>query len=301
MNIRNLDLNLLLVFDAVFSSGSVSIAAKRLNMSQPTVSSALARLRGSLKDPLFIRHAYGVTPTARAQQLAGPIHQALDLVQNAVAPSVEYDHRSDHSTFWVAMEDFGEIVLMPVLVDWLAQVAPGMKISVCREMGSAAGEAMRDGQIDLTVEYLKVAGKHIEVRHLFDEERVCVARSGHPSVGDSITLESYLALPHVTLNHRVTGGGTVNRVLNDMGLRRNVAMEVPHYLSMPIVMQHNDYIATMPRRVAMRLAAVHPLKIVKMPFALPGLEIYLKWHKSRSADPRHQWLRGSILELSRRI
>lgn len=298
MNLRSFDLNLLVVFDAILSEGNLTRAADKIAMSQPALSNALARLRVAVGDPLFIRRAHTMEPTERARKMAVPVRQALDLLSGELQAASTFDCRTAKVAFWVAMEDYGEIVVAPSLMKWLAKSAPGVRVNVCSEKKLAASEEMRRGKIDLTIDYYQVEGAGLEVRRLMTDERVCVSRSDHPLLGEKLTVEAWVALPHVTLNRRISGGGTINRELASVGLQRNVVMEVPHYMSMPGIVQGTDLVCTMPRRVAEALAARFRLKIVELPVRIPPLAIYASWDAGRNGDRGHRWFRDAIIKLA---
>jgi len=298
MNLRSVDLNLLVVFDAVFRTGNISVAARQIGMSQPAVSNALTRFRAVADDPLFVRHPFGVTPTQKAQRIAPTVRQALELLESTLAQKTGYDYATEKSDFQLAMEEWSEIVLMPNLVRWLRQVAPGIRVSISEEMGRAGHDAMRKGTLDMSIEYARDGlPKDFEARMLFEDERVCLVRHDHGTIGQSLTLKRYLETPHVVLNEQVRGMTALSAFLEDNGWERNVAMQIPSYLSVSTVLIRTDLIATMPRRVALHLAEYYPLKILKLPFGMPPLQFHLKWHASKTSDPRHEWMRKSIVDL----
>lgn len=301
MNLRSLDLNLLVVFDAIFTEGSLSRAADRVAMSQPATSNALARLRVAMGDPLFQRRGYGMEPTVRARQIAKPVRQALDVLQAGLSTPAEFDFRTARESFSIATEDFGDVVILPRLMNWLSQVAPTVTVKVASERAGAALTETRRGSIDVALDYIPVAHSQLVVQHLMREERVCVMRSDHPRVAEALTLDTYLSLPHLALNRKLTGGAVVAQELARRRLTRNVAMEVPHYLSMPAVLLQTDYISTMPRRVAQVVAEHFRLKMVKLPLELPDMSIYMSWNEARTTDPSHRWFRESIKSLCDRL
>lgn len=298
MNLRSVDLNLLVVFDAVFRAGSISVAAQQIGMSQPAASNALARFRAVIGDPLFVRNPFGVTPTEKARQIAPTVRQALTLLETTLQAEVGYDYAKDSTTFLISMEELCELVLIPHLVRWLRQVAPGVNVGISQEMRGVGIDAMRKGKLDMSIEY---AGdelpKDFESRVLFEEDRVCVVRQDHSSIGNVLSLQEYLETPHVVLNQRLRGTTALTTYLEDQGWLRNIALEVPSYLSVPTVLIRTDLIATMPRRVATHLAEYYPLKILRLPFSMSKLDFVLKWHTSKTSDPRHEWMRSVIVSL----
>jgi DNA-binding transcriptional LysR family regulator len=301
MNLRNLDLNLLAVFDAILTEGNLTRAAERLAMSQPAVSNALARLRATLDDPLFTRSAHGMTPTPRARLLAGPIGQALDLIQNSVSHSSTFDYTSSARRFVIAVEDYGEAVIIPRFVDWLCQVAPNLRINVCPMAGNLLREAVLKGDVDLGVSYFRIKGPEFRNRLLMEESLVSMVRLDHPLVGETLSLEQYLQLSHVILMPRTTDKPIIDRVLGKMGVSRRIILQVPHMLSMPLVVRSTDLVCTIMRRMANLYADLFRLRILKTPVDCPEIPIYLSWHQSLDAESEHTWLRESIWELCQRV
>lgn len=303
MNVSNLDLNLLRVFDAILAEGNLTRAARRLALSQPAMSNALARLRDALGDPLFLRTGKGMLPTPRARQLAEPVRQALDLLHNALRPDTAFDYGASSRGFSLAVEDYGEVVLMPRLADWLMQAAPGVQLRVRAERGAALREELRTGGLDLAVDYFPLRDADCHNRRLLEDELVSMVRRDHPALGDtpSMSVEQYARLPHVVLDRRGGAGPVVDRVLRGMGLKRRIAMRVPHFLSMPLMVRGSDLICTLPRRMAQVYAEHFGLRLLRTPLELPPVPVYLVWHRSNDADPGQRWLRETLLELAQRI
>jgi DNA-binding transcriptional LysR family regulator len=301
VNPRNLDLNLLTVFDAIVAEGNLTRAAQRLRMSQPAMSNALARLRSALDDPLFTRTARGMTPTPRAKLIAAPVRQALDLIRNAVSPSTSFDYRSSDRRFVMAVEDYGEAVIVPRFMDWLSQAAPRLQLEVRPIAGSALSEAQLQGEADLGVSYFRVRSPEFRDRLLMEESLVSMVRLDHPTIGDTLSLEQYLGLSHVILMPRTAEGPIIDRVLRKAGLKRRVALQVPHFLSMPLIVKGTDFVCTLPRRMANVYAEHFRLRVLKTPVDCPAIPIYLVWHQSLEAETGQSWLRDAIWELCQRL
>ena len=303
VNVKNLDLNLLRVLDAILAEGNLTRAAQRLALSQPAMSNALARLRAALDDPLFLRTGKGMAPTPRARQLAEPVRQALDLLHNALRPDTAFDHGASSRAFALAVEDYGEVVLMPRLADWLMQAAPGVQLRVRPERGAALRDELRTGGVDLAVDYFPVRDAECHNRRLLDDELVSLVRHDHPALGEGtgISAELYARLPHVVLDRRGGAGPVVDRMLRGAGLRRRIAVRVPHFLSMPLLVCASEMICTLPRRMAQVYAGHFGLRLLRPPLELPPVPVYLVWHRSSDADPGQRWLRETILALAQRL
>lgn len=301
MNLRQLDLNLLTVFDAIQTERNLTRAAKRVGLSQPAMSNALARLRQAVGDPLFKRTSQGMIPTARALQLAEPIRQALDLIQNGLRSRPEFDHGSSRRTFVIAAEDYGEVVILPRLLDWLVRVAPGVSVQVRPEPGSRLQRELEDGSVDMAIDFFRLRSKGFTSQHILEDALVTMARTDHPLAGENINLTDYVELPHVVLKPRTSTVPVVDRALERLQRIRTIAAHVPHFMSMPLIVQKSDLLCTLPRRMADVFADNFRLRVLKTPIELPTVPVYLLWHTSLDKDPGHRWLRSAVSELCRRL
>lgn len=298
MNLRNIDLNLLTVFDAILSERSLTRASVKLHMTQPALSNALARLRAALDDQLFIRTAQGMKPTARARQLAAPIRQALDLIQHGLRKQEAFEFETAKRKFVIAISDYGEAVIMPRFVDWLATVAPQIQVQIRPELGRHIKEELRDGSIDLATDYFRIEGGEFRNIHVMDEHLVSMVRQDHPTIGDHLSIDDYISIPHVVLKQDKP---IVDTILKRHGLARDIALQVPHFLSMPLIVQKTDFICTLPKRMALVYADFFRTKVMKTPLDFPKIPIYFMWHQSVDEDLGHRWLRNALAELCHRL
>ena len=297
MNLRSLDLNLLLVFDAIYTERSISKAASRLNLSQPGVSNSLRRLRKSLEDPLFKRDAQGMSPTPRAKTLREPIRQALDLLESGLRSDESFDFAGSIREFVIAVEDYGEAIVLPRFIDWLASVAPNIRVRIRPETSSALQVELREGTVDLALDYFTLEGTGFNSRCVLSETLVSLARQDHPHIGERLNLETYLALRHVVIEPHPMAKSMIDLTLAKRGLKRHITLTVPHFLSMPVVVQSSDMICTLPRRMAYLYADHFRLKTYSVPLRMPEFPVYLIWHDSFDNDPGHLWLRNHIIGL----
>lgn len=308
VNLRGVDLNLLTVFDAVITERSLTRAAYKLGMSQPAVSNALGRFRNVIGDPLFVRTAQGMIPTARARLLAEHVRRALDLVQTGVYRSrrdERFDYSSSTRLTTMAAEDYIAVVLLPRFISWLSQVAPGMRVRLRPDpIDAALTKKLDDGSIDVAIRYRRPADNRLRARRLLDDEFVCMVRQDHPTVGDSLTLNQYLALPHVVygrLGRRGLRHSIVDRELKRLGVARKIVLQIPGFHSMPLVVRNTNFICTLPRRIAQVYGTDFQLKTLKTPLDFEKLSLYLVWSKSLDRDPAHEWFRDSFYDLCQRI
>jgi DNA-binding transcriptional LysR family regulator len=298
MNLRSVDLNLLTVFDAVIREGNLTRAAANVGMSQPAMSDAVARLRHLLKDDLFIRTGHGVRPTPRAQEYAAPIRRILDLVMMTLSEAKSFDHLTSHRRFNLVLREYGELVLLPPLMQWLDGMGSGVSINACAVPHKQIAEALRSGTVDiyLTTEPPKQSG--YTVAHVVTEHLVAVVRRDHPTAKNGMTLDQYLALNHVILDWPDIPTPHVDQALLDRGLeRRKCKMNVHSLFDMPRVVASTNMICSLPSKMAQSFADAHKLKLFPLPLEDVSIPLYLCWHQRFDADPGHSWMRNALTSL----
>ncbi|WP_017300274.1 LysR family transcriptional regulator [Nodosilinea nodulosa] len=301
INLAGLDLNLLVVFDALIAAGSVTRAGERLGLSQPATSNALARLRRLTGDDLFVRTAAGLRPTPRALALAQQLSPVLRQIQGALLEDVTFDPATSDRVFAIGMSDYVEFTLLPRLMQRLQSVAPGVSLQIRSGDRQALFALLDEGAIDIACGLFPEAVPWHQEQPLFQETYLCAARPGHPSLGDALSLDNYLALPHLLVSVKEDRVGRVDNLLAKQGLKRQVALSVPHFLAAPFVLAQTDLIATLARRVALGFAQTQPLKLLPLPFELEGFSIAMRWHRSSQSSPPAQWLRSLIGEVAQTL
>lgn len=301
MNLRSIDLNLLVVFDAIYRERNISKAAQRLTLSQPAVSNALARLRERLDDPLFIRTPHTMEPTARAKALFEPVQQALSLIEGGLRSGDDFDASCSERRFSIAVEDYGETVILSRFLDWLAQVAPGICIKIRPEPGMQLASEMKDGQVDLAIDYFIQRDPSFHNECLMTDGLLSLARCDHRQLKGQLTLEQYLTVHHIALSPRTGSMPMIDLALAKRGLRRHVSVELPHFQSMPLLVKHTELICRLPNRMAHLYAETFHLQTHEVPLRVPKFPIYLTWHCSMGADPAHAWLRRNLTDFCRNL
>ncbi|WP_088279965.1 LysR family transcriptional regulator [Ideonella sp. A 288] len=301
MNLRSLDLNLLLVFDAIYGERSISKAAAKLHLSQPTVSNALARLRDRLQDPLFERNAQGMLPTPKAKRLAEPIRQALTTLERGLRSDDTFDYAHTDREFVIGVEDYGEAVILPGFIRWLAEAAPQVRIRIRAASAAQLKAELREGTVDLALDYFALADAGYRNKCVLTETLMSLSRRDHPLLGERMTLELYLALRHVVLGGPSNARPMIDLALAKRGLQRRIAVMVPHFIAMPVMVQHTDMICTLPRRMAQLYADNFRLRSHAVPLHLPQFPVYLIWHEAVESDAGHQWFRNHLMEFCQRL
>ncbi len=301
MELARLDLNLLLVFHQLLREKRVSAVATMLGMSQPAVSSALGRLRTSLGDELFLRTQGGMEPTPYALQLAEPVAAALDGLQQALNVRASFDPGTSERRFTMAMTDVGEMYFLPVLMDALAQDAPGVTLNVVAVTSASLKDDMASGRTDLALGLLPQLQAGFFQQSLFRQPYVCLMREGHPLANkDDLTLPDFAASDHVRVIAAGTGHGRIDEAISEalagQGLQRRIRLKVPHYVALGDVLGHSDLIATVPERFAQRVTRPFALTTRALPLTVEGSAIHQFWHAHLHKDPGHQWLRTLVAQ-----
>jgi DNA-binding transcriptional LysR family regulator len=298
MELKDIDLNLLVVFDQLLAEGRVSKVADKLGLSQPAVSNALARLRKLTDDALFLRTTRGMQPTPFAQQLAEPVAHALGLIHGAINQKTSFDPATARRSFTVGMTDIGEIYFLPTLMDELARVAPGVAMSTVRNTAVNLREEMEAGHIDLAIGLLPQLKGGFFQRRLFMQRYVCLFRKGHRLDKRKVSLAEFSSAEHVVVVSEGTGHGKVDQLLARSGVSRNVRLTVPHFVAVGHLLSRSDMVATVPERLAQALAGPFELSWAAHPATLPEIAINMFWHAKVHKDPANEWLRGLIFRLN---
>jgi DNA-binding transcriptional LysR family regulator len=296
-NIRTVDLNLLTVFDALFDERSVTRAAHRLAVTQPTVSGLLKNLRRTFSDPLFVRTSHGILPTPRAEALAGPIKDLLSTARSLVRPEV-FDPRSAGTTIKLCGSDYVQHAVMIPLIERVRKLAPKMKILVSPRPAAGVSDLLARGEIDLCISAREVAVPDLPARLLYLDRYICVARKNHPLKARRISMKQLCAFDHVLVDP--TGrylSGPIDDVLAGKGHQRRVVIAVPTFHILFDILDSDDFIAFVPERVLRRRRP--SLKVFETDVAMPAIEVVANWHPRTSGDAQHKWLRQLVVEVAR--
>lgn len=286
-NLRSIDLNLLVVLDALLAERHLSRAAERLNMSQPAVSHALSRLRILLDDPLFHRRRREMEPTLRALALSVPLAEALAQIRTVLAPK-GFDPAGRH-VFRLAMSDYGASLILPQLMRGLRREAPGIDLVVSQQSREAMIAAVADGEIDMAFGVFPTLPSHCEADILFEDEYVCVLDPRtQPQPYQGLTEARYWSAPHVLAAVHAEAATDLDLHLRSRGKARRIALVLPHWNVATRVIPGTDLILTIARRC---LNDVEPgLELVASPVSLPVIPFVAIYSSRRRADPALRWL-----------
>lgn len=299
LNLRAIDLNLLTVFDALMIEGKLSLAAKKLNMTQPAASNALQRLRLTVNDELFIRTRNGMIPTLRAKALHIPIQQALHLIEDGLCVEEQFDANSSQHVFTIAATDYGETVLLNRL---MAKTSNNRDISyvVSSNPKDNHKRLLAQGELDLIIDYQVTNEDGLCHECVTQEALVIIVNKNHPRITQSCSITQYLSEYHVVLPQREKEVRPLETLINNSSInitlnQRKIAAQVTHFNAMPPLICDSDLIAVMPKRQADIFADAFNLNLLPLPFPLPPVPLFQTWHSARNNDPTILWLRQALI------
>lgn len=299
-HVRAIDLNLLVAFAELLQGPSVTAAAARLGITQPAMSRTLARLRKAFADPLFVRTATGLRPTPRAAALRPLLEEVLAGAETLIAGPERFDPKTAQRTFVISTADYGESVLLPLLLRRLTSEAPGVRLRIA--VTPVPLEAVLErGELDLAWTPRIQTPRTVVWTRLFDETFAFVVRKGHPVLKQGpFTLERYLSLRHLAI---APAGRSNSNPLDDllarMGRRRDVVATVPSFLVVPSLLVTSDVGVTLPKRIVAATAERYGLVSMPLPFPASGFSMHQGWHERMRKDPGHAWLRQLVAEVAR--
>lgn len=298
---RQLDLNLLELFDTVYRTRNLTEAGQRLGLSQSAVSHNLGRLRRAYGDELFVRLPRGVQPTPFAEELAEPVRAALDIVRDTLGRAAFVPQRSER-LFHLAMSDIGERLFLPRLLEHLARVAPGVSIRTSSPDLALLADGLAGGPagaaIDLAMGYMPGLGKRFRQQRLFSERFVYVADARHALMQEPPTLARMRSLRHVVACPPGTHhAAAVEAVLTSERVRAPVALRVASFLSVAPILVGTELVALLPSNLAGVVAPHLGLRMQEPRVAFPGFEVSMYWHARSHREPGHLWLRQQVQEL----
>ena len=299
-DMRGVDLNLLVVLDALLDERSVTRAAARLGYTQSTTSGMLARLRDVFADPLFVRVQRGILPTPRAQSLAAPLKQLLADSRRLVTREI-FDPATAEVTFAVSANDYMQRTILVPFVKWLRRGAPKIRLTIKPPIVAGLAAALARGDIDLALTIPQFSIPDLPSQHLYREHYVAIVGRKHPlATGRRISLEAFCRCDHILVSP--TGGsfvGPTDEALAGIGRRRSVRYSVPSFLLLPELLEDGDLIALVPSRLARNFDK--RLRIFKPPVSVPAFDVIVVWHPGMDKNSAHQWLLASIAETARAL
>jgi DNA-binding transcriptional LysR family regulator len=298
MHISKVDLNLFVLFDAIYAEGGITRASQRLHLSQPAVSHALGRLRQMFGDPLFVRHGHVMTPTPLARQIVEPVRAALRGLEVTLTKVERFDPASARKRFMIGVRDVQESVVLPQMLQKIAAEAPGIDISAVRAERRELESELAAGTLDLAIDVALPLPEEIRRRHLAKEWLTVVARRRHPRLIGEPSLDAYLGEEHIAVSSRRRGLTAEDFELGRHNMRRRIRLRCQHYFAACHVVRDTDLVLTMPERYARILNAQFSNQLLPFPLKVPAFDSFLYWHANADADPANLWLRELLLGIT---
>lgn len=296
MNFNTLDLNLLLVFDALMRTRSVTLAGEKVGLSQSATSNSLQRLRDALGDPLFVRTPKGMEPSALAMELEAPIRTTLEQLRDTLERTRVFEPATASRNFRFLLSDIAQLAHMPLLVSELRRQAPGVSLENVAFPLREAKEAMVNGELDLAMGFLPDLGADFHRQSLFAETWTCVISNDHPTIGKTLAEAEYMAARHIAYHPAVSIHSTLDHLLetqfSSKGIKRKIGLSVPYWSGLASTIAACDLIFTAPVGPAVSMTRLANVRIVPLPFELPEIDLCMQWHTRVHRDPANQWFRN---------
>ncbi|HSI57626.1 MAG TPA: LysR family transcriptional regulator [Ideonella sp.] len=299
MNLRHLDLNLLVVLDALLTEHGATAAAQRLGVSQSTVSSALAKLRELFQDELFVKRPHGMEPTPRALELQGPVQGLMRTIREDILSRSGFDPAAAERSFVLVTGELGQLVFLHRILARIRAAAPRANVRVLACAAADRQAVLEEGRADLAVGYFpQFSGADLYQQLLyFSHPMVCIARTGHPALLDGqLTAEKFARLEHAVVGTEGNHPQIYEPVLKQLGIQRRVVVELPGFAGTSALIAGSDLIAIVPAALAQIYAQDRQIQTYPSPIAFPNCDVKQFWHRRVHHDPAVAWLRALIAE-----
>ncbi|GHE90856.1 LysR family transcriptional regulator [Thalassotalea profundi] len=290
MRLNRVDLNLFIIFEAIYREKNISKVAALLNLTQPAVSNALSRLRQTFNDKLFIRSPKGMIPTPIADNIIADVRKALTLLGDSVGSSTEFEAISSNKTFKLGMNDLTESLTLPSLMKIIQCEAPNTFLTCYYLDRKKATQDLKSGALDLLIDAASYNVEELHQLSLGKLTYVLAMRSNHPLVSKQITFEDYLRAEHLHVSSRRGGKGQMDIALQALGYLRNIKMRVQNYQVAAQIIHGTDLVWTVPKI----FAEAKGLTFFELPFKVEPMPWNLYWHRSATEDPANIWMREKI-------
>jgi DNA-binding transcriptional LysR family regulator len=277
----------------------LSAAAARLGLSQSAASHALARLRARFKDPLFTRSSGGFQPTPYGERLGNAAREALELLVAGVASNPPFDPRTTTRRFTLYANDVGQMVFLPTLIAFLKKEAPNATVRTSPIPLENPGAAIVSGDVDVAAGFFDNLTTGFRQSLLFRERYVCAVRANHPKFRSGMTLEAFKTSEHAMADATGMAHAVIDRFLAKQRVQRNVALRVPGFHVLPMIIANSDLLAVIPNRLAQAFVSHVPIKVLPLPISIPPFDIRIYWHERYHHDPALCWFRTAFVKLFR--
>jgi DNA-binding transcriptional LysR family regulator len=297
MNAKDIDLNLLRVFDAIAREQSVTRAGASLGLTQPAMSNALSRLRVAFGDPLFVRTPAGMRPTPRAVEAGRGVREALALIESSFGAPRGFEPASAERLFRFSTSDLGETMFLPPLIEAMRSEAPRVRIETRPVPMERIPEALESGEIDLAMGSIEGLKRGVRARALFREPYLLVLRTGHPRAAKAVGKRDLAALDYVIVAPEETAHRKVDAALKRLGLADRVAVRMPHFMAIPGILEVSDLAAVVPEKLARLFCRDGRLVMQPFPSPLEEVRIQVFWHQRFEEDAANRWMRELVVRV----
>ena len=296
MNLRQFDLNLLVALDVLLDERNVTRAAERLHLSQPAMSRMLARLRHAFGDELLVRVGRNLEPTEFASGIAARVHDTVQGLENLLDASRPFEPKTDSRAFRISASDYAVLVLFGAIMRRLIERAPRMAAHFVR-LDLEVGERLASGEVDFAVLPAEFEPNLPSVA-LFEDTWVCAAWTGHPTIGDRLTIEQFLEQPHLAFNISDPSHVSVaDEHLAREGHLRRIVASTESFTAAPFLLRGTSLLTILPRRLGERMREAAEIRLFELPFKVPPLREKLAWNPRFTTSPGHVWLREQLVRV----
>jgi len=296
MHISRVDLNLFIVFEAIYVEGSVTRASQKLNLTQPAISHALGRLRLLFDDPLFVRQGHTMVSTPLARSIIEPVMRSLRGFEVTLNGLDRFDPGTTRKSFTLALRDVLEATVLPPLVVQVRRQAPLVDIAAVQVERRELEHELAAGTLDVAIDVLLPLSSDILHTQILVDKTVVVARHGHPHINGALDLTTYLEQDHILASSRRRGPGLEDFELSRLGVQRRILLRCQHYFAACRVVSQTDLLLTMPERYARVANQQFDNQILPFPTEMPPFDVYLYWHANVDDDPANRWLREQLIQ-----
>jgi DNA-binding transcriptional LysR family regulator len=296
MHLSRIDLNLFTVFDAIYCEGGITAASKRLHLSQPAVSHALARLRELMDDPLFERHGNEMAPTPLARTLAVTIANSLHSLEQMMHRAGRFDPSNSQRVFTIAVRESQESAFLPPLLDRIAKDAPNIDLAAVRIERRDLEDDLQSGDVDFAIDVSLPISAEVRREHVSASPLVVLARKDHPIVRGALDLDTYLSQEHILVTGRRRGRGYEDVALAKLGLKRRIRVRCQQHSAACEIVSRTDLLATVSQKNAELLNRDADNQMLTFPTELAPLDSYLYWHARSEEDPACRWMKELLLK-----
>lgn len=298
MNLRQFDLNLLVALDVLLAERNVTKAGERLHLSQPAMSGILSRLRHSFGDELLVRVGRNLEPTALAADLAGPVHECVQQIQDLLNTKRPFAPETEQQSFRIGASDYVALLMGP-LIERLLKLAPGISVRFVA-LAPTTVDKVAAGELDFGI--IPFEPEHdLPSISLFEDSWTCAVWSKHPTVGDTMSLEEFLALPHLAFSFYGEQFTLAHDYLHELGYHSKIVASTETFSTAPFLLQGATLATIVPKRLGERLQSAADIKLIGLPFNAPPFLERLIWNPRFTASPAHAWMRAQIAAVAKTL